>query len=525
MNKRYEQIILKTFETSPQQTIHEIIHVTGIQKRTLQRYLKTLVEESKIRREGSARAIYYERVYSNERVLAAIVVILNGDVVGVLEYGQGEYLFKYDEKYKGKELPGLPKHETSHATELFALFENLIPEHHRREKLLLQTKDIADVLLELDNAHGAFDFVKLEELFKYKTNYSKRPSYSSVKASMLGHNGFPNVLDLKINIDDDKLTNNTASELSNLSGYQHKIDITIDWKEKSVLESWESDYLLKPMNRDLADYFNNDPIMKGTKKHYYPLLALNEHLFMSFAKNELGFDVPYSGIVYAEHDFHYIVKRYDRYDTFKYSHWDLGQLLAVQSRHKYDVSSEALFEKLNTTLYDDKAKREALRFYFYSYLIKHADLHVKNISVLEALQDKYVLSPLYDVISVGVYNAKAYDLGLNFINPMQKPVNLRLKRFYGLAEILGITQEQFKKDAYHVMKAFIIKMPEYIDKTKTLEISYDLRFNKTRKGYINFSDRLENIYNERIITLKKLGVLEELGLVDLAGGPLKVYKR
>ena len=524
MNKRYEQAILKTFETAPRQTVSDLSNITGIHKRTVQRYLKELVEDGKVHKEGAARSVFYERVYNRDFASSSIVVILNGDIVGLLEYGQGEYLFAYDDKYQGKPLPGLLKDQPNKAPELFAVFENLIPEHSRREKLLLQVKDIADVLLHLDNAHGAFDFVKLEELFKYKSKYSERPSYSSVKAKVLGHSEYPNVLDLEIAIDEDKLKNSTSTELSNLSGYQHKIDVTIDWDKKVLSESWESDYLLKPMNRELSDYFNGDEVMKGAKKRYYPLLALNEHLFMSFAKNELGFDVPYSGIVSTNYDFHYIVKRYDRYNAFKYNHLDFGQLLGIQSKHKYDVSSEKLFEKINETLYDDKAKREALKFYFYSYLIKHSDLHVKNISALEVVQDKYLLSPLYDVISVGLYNGEAHDLGLSFTHPVQKPVNLRMNRFYQLAKSIGISKENFKKDAYHVMKAFIVKMPEYIQRTKKLESTLELRFNKTRNGYTNFSDRLESMYQQRIIVFKKLGVLEELGLLKLAGGPLNAQK-
>jgi serine/threonine-protein kinase HipA len=354
MNSRYEQAILKTFEISPIQTVAELTNTTGIQKRTLQRYLKLLVEEGKVSKRGSARAIYYERVYNKDFAPSSIVVILNGDLVGILEYGHGQYLFAYDEKYKGKALPGLPKNEQTKSPELFAIFENLIPEHNRREKILLHKKDIADVLLELDNAHGAFDFVKLEELFKYKSKYSDRPSYSSIKAKVLGHNTYPNVLEMEIAIDNDKLKNSTSTELSNLSGYQHKIDITIDWDKNVISEAWESDYLLKPMNRELSDYFHGDEVMQGGKKRYYPLLALNEHLFMSFAKNELGFDVPYSGIVSTNYDFHYIVKRYDRYNEFKYNHFDLGQLLGTQSRHKYDVSSEELFEK--TSVYSKSSK-------------------------------------------------------------------------------------------------------------------------------------------------------------------------
>ena len=45
---------------------------------------------------------------------------------------------------------------------------------------------------------------------------------------------------------------------------------------------------MKPLKRTRIDYFARDI---NHQKRYYPLLALNEHLFMSFAKNELDLDV------------------------------------------------------------------------------------------------------------------------------------------------------------------------------------------------------------------------------------------
>jgi len=48
---------------------------------------------------------------------------------------------------------------------LFPIFENLIPESTRRERLLLKDGKILnplELLLELDNTHGSFDFLPLD---------------------------------------------------------------------------------------------------------------------------------------------------------------------------------------------------------------------------------------------------------------------------------------------------------------------------------------------------------------------------
>ena len=205
----------------------------------------------------------------------------------------------------------------------------------------------------------------------------------------------------------------------------------------------------------------------------------------------------------------------------KYNQVDFAQVLNVQSDNKYKISSEELFNAINMKLSSSEAKLEALKFYYYSYLIKHADLHLKNIGALEIGMKKYILTPLYDVISVGVYNGDSWDLGLSMNNPPKKPKNWNLQEFYKLAKIIGISELLFKKEARAMTEIFIIKMPEYIDKLRELEKIYPLNMQQTRAGsYKSFSQRIENMYKEKIIQLKKLGIIQELNLTDIAGGLL-----
>ncbi len=249
-------------------------------------------------------------------------------------------------------------------------------------------------------------------------------------------------------------------EHSDLSGYQTKVDINIIGSK--IVESSSAEYLLKPRNKNKSNYFNAD---ENGKKRYYPYIAVNEHLFMTFAKNELAFNVPYTGIVKAKDvDYHYVTKRYDRIDGLKYNQVDFAQVLSVRSADKYKSSSEELFRAIDKKLSSKTSKLEALMFYYYSYLIKHADLHLKNIGALEIGNKKYILAPLYDLISVGVYNGESLDLGLPMKEPFKKPKNWKIDDFYKLAKLVGISEVMFKKEARAITEKYITIMPEYIKK-------------------------------------------------------------
>lgn len=523
LNKN-EEIILELITKKSEITISEVLQEISINKRTAQRALKTLVELNLIEVLGTTRDRSYRRVFISDEAPFKFVVFQSGVKVGELHFGNGEYIFTYDDKYRGEELEGLSKSKSNYSNELFAYFENLIPEYQRRQRLLQGKNDIAEILESLTNSHGSLDFIQKNKLFKYKPNYGKRENYISVKNKILLENNFPNLIQADIQISDEILDADANTEHSDLSGYQTKVDVNIDFKNMIVSESREAEYLLKPRNKNRSNYFNQQ---ESKTKKYYPYIAINEHLFMSFAKNELGFDVPYSGIIKAKDiDFHFITKRYDRLDGLKYNQVDFAQILNVHSDDKYKMSSEELFSAINTKLTSSDAKLDALKFYYYSYLIKHSDLHLKNIGALEIGMKKYVLTPLYDVISVGIYNGNSWDLGLGMKNPPKKPKNWYLKDFYKLAKIVGISELVFKKEARKITKKFITKMPKYIKKLQEFEKIYPLDMQQTRvSSYKSFSQRLENMYKEKIIQLKKLGFIQELNLIDVAGGLLNAQSR
>jgi len=505
--------IFELFNKENTLTPIQIREATNISKTTVTDSLNSLVKLNLIAKYGKGRGTYYELIEISQLEKKKITVFKEGIKVGYIEYGEGKHYFTYDKSYKGEALLGLSKIKENSRTSLFPIFENLIPEYKRREKVYKasQGEVLTDSLVHLYNTHGAYDFYYTFEDRKFDKDYSGRKSWLSVKNKILGEHDYPNILDMKVLIDDDILNAEATSEHSHMSGNQNKVDISIDFEKNEIIENLDdADYMLKPYNDDIANYFKQ---FKDRTKGYYPFISINEHLFMSFAKNELDFDVPYTALVKAKKEFHYITKRYDRHDSFKYEQNDFAQYLEMISKNKYKPTSEQLFKKINEVISSEKSKLDALRFYYYSSIIKHSDLHVKNIGALNIGKDKMILTPLYDVISIGVYQDQCYDLGLSMNHTKKKQRRkLRVEDFYGLADILGIKREVFKIEAKKILDTFLTKYPEYIEKTKILLKYDDLKINSSRNGYNTFLQKLNHMYYHRLITFRKIGTLKYLGL-------------
>jgi serine/threonine-protein kinase HipA len=523
-----QRIILDAIHEYSELTVKELINLTGIARRTLQDNLTKLIGFELVQRHGENNDIFYTKGVLNKNYEKRITVFKEGIRVGELVYSEEDgHYFEYDKTFKERVrgLPNFKEDKQRKYSELFAVFENLIPEYTRRDRLRDANKNelLADLLVKLKNTHGAYDFFYTYKEHEFTTDYSKRPNWINVKNKILDSNEYPNVLEFHLDIEKEVLESTAEGEHSHLSGNQNKIDINIDFEQKRIYEDLEdTKYLLKPYNPDMGDYFLQH---KDRTKRYYPFISINEHLFMSFAKNELGFDVPYTALIKGEIEFHYLTKRYDRYGEYKYQQYDFAQYLDIKSDKKYKPTSEELFIKINEVLSTNEAKMEALRFYYYSSLIMHADLHVKNIGALSIGKNKMILAPLYDLISVGVYNfTNTHALGLSVNHRFKKQKKkFRVDDFYGLAEILGISEKSFFSEAKQITKIFVAKLPEYIKKTKKLYKYDQLKINSTRAGYSNFVTKLENFYNEKIIELMQLGTLYKFGILKENERASKLY--
>ena len=236
-------------------------------------------------------------------------------------------------------------------------------------------------------------------------------------------------------------------------------------------------------------------------------MGLNEHLFMTFAKNAYGFDVPWSGLVAGSEDFHYLVKRYDRYDGYKYQQRDFAQIMNINSDQKYFTTSEKLFDAVSMVVKSKDEKIRFLEFYFFSFVIEHADLHVKNISIINIGQNKYALSPLYDLISNGIYRGDSDELGLSLGGKKQ---NISIESFYSLSKRIGISKLQTKIIINKILMIFIEEFPSYIEATSKIENYDSFKIQKSRYTYSNFTSYLQNFYDSRLESLKSRGFFTNL---------------
>ena len=95
---------------------------------------------------------------------------------------------------------------------------------------------------------------------------------------------------------------------------------------------------MKPYSKYYTTYVPNNK-----DRSYIPYLLINEHLFMSLAL-DFGFSIPYNAIIKHGSDYHYIIKRFDRYGELKIDHHELLTLMNKNSDQKYKVTMKDVME-------------------------------------------------------------------------------------------------------------------------------------------------------------------------------------
>lgn len=299
-----------------------------------------------------------------------------------------------------------------------------------------------------------------------------------------------------------------------LSGYQHKLKVSIDKKKKIVSQNRDDEiasYFMKPYSKYKADPKNT---------HYFPHLAVNEHLFMSFAREQLGFDVPYSAICKKdeESEFHYIVKYFNRYKGFRYAMDEVSSIMGLDSDTKYQTTAEKMFSAIETVLVQEQEKIRILEYFFYSYIIMHEDMHTKNLSIIND-RGKYFASPLYDIAATGFYdNAYGYESHLSVCG---KQKNIRLNDFMELAKRLNVKKSLVKEAFGKIIHQYTFVFPEYIKKVRSIgSLPYYHKKIRPRDGEavfvvskcVEFADVLEKNHQERVQKLIEIEYYKQLGL-------------
>lgn len=445
-----------------------------VSKRAILNELKKLENFKRIKIFGQSSNTAYKisKIYF-EDFEQKLFIYQNQILIGYLAYDYQSYYFAYDTNYLLKSKHTV-KFEMSFSFQTFSQescfvdFEECLPEGIDRKILIDKVGNATEFFLLANNDYSKNDLI-FSPKFIETVQELKSQSYLSQKEKILGKNKFPNVLTYKVDIDEislfptlhmKELEDIKHIRTMSLSGYQHKLQVVIDENTIRIPRNGEdANYFIKPYDPLKAD-FNSE--------YYFPHIAINEHLHMSFAKNELGFDVPLSGIFKSSTDkeYHYFIKYFDRIGTYKFQRKEFSTFMGLNSENKYKTSSEKLFET-SVKVFPRVADRlRMLEYYFYSFIIRHEDMHTKNISAIYD-NDKIHIAPLYDIASTGFYNGiRNFESHLT-INGKQ--TNIRFNDFLKLANISKIDKNEFKISASKILKIYIEEMPSYIEKISSLE--------------------------------------------------------
>jgi len=340
-------------------------------------------------------------------------------------------------------LPGLQKKENFSEDGLFAVFNNFLPENNQIE-LLRQKHKIRNnigVLLHLDNIHGSYEFISEED---YVENVIESPTiivYELVKQNILYNNyTYPNILNgYTIDVQDnimfpDGIEN---SNIIGLSGFQYKFSIDVNHNSKTLSKGENSEYFIKPYSKHYSTF-----APKEKNRLYIPYLLINEHIFMSMAK-DLSFDVPYNAIIKQGHDYHYIIKRFDRHQGLAFDHVEFATLLGLKSDKKYLPTLKQIFDTANDYL-DISELHELMRFFIFSIIISHGDLHSKNISLINKSNSlseiNKSISPYYDISTTKIYKEiNQKDIGMKLDN---KTSNIKRIDILNFSKLLGFDVQE-----------------------------------------------------------------------------------
>jgi serine/threonine-protein kinase HipA len=495
MSKTYDQFLSLITTEKKGISLNDLAKKLTAHRNTITAHKDRALQENLIFEVGQTSG---KKLFS---LVQTIIVVSQGKILGYLSYDHEHSYFVYaDPNETNKPYGGIDNtiSVNKHENGLFPVFESILPEGIDRESLDNREHiHISEHLLYVDNALGSFKFFNsyLDALQYTKIKQKPAISWEKNKQAILKDNDFPNILDekmlsIKKSVIFPKNLNDITRTLG-LSGVQHKF--SIDFVDKKIISASDSEYFMKPylLNRSTYNY----RVKKMDQdNNYLPYLSINEHLFMSFAKNELGFDVPYTAIIKDDIDYHFIIKRYDRHEGYKFEQYQFGQVANLNSEHKYDPTSEGLFDLLRNII-DEEQFKELMRFYVYSFVLMHSDLHALNMSIIKD-ETKVLFAPLYDVSSIGMYDLSGNELGLKLNGKLKNIRNSDFQAFferYDLGDYYPVVRD-------NIVSTFKNQFPNYIDKLGDLK---KLPIYTSRYSMDTLKKKLTKYYEFRISKLEK----------------------
>ena len=205
-------------------------------------------------------------------------------------------------------------------------------------------------------------------------------------------------------------------------------------------------------------------IIKGTTSRL-PGVAVNEHLCMEVSRRAgiatAATEVSDDGQALVVHRFDF-----EADGTTRKGMEDLCSLLLLRPEEKYQSTWERVVGRIKDVVASPAQQNDALSqladLLLLTYALRNADCHTKNIALLYTSRDSVVLAPVYDMLTITVYDDYAK-------NPPGMPVDGRstwqpgkaLERF--LQTRCGVMPAQTRARVERICEAIVEVTPQVVE--------------------------------------------------------------
>ena len=195
----------------------------------------------------------------------------------------------------------------------------------------------------------------------------------------------------------------------------------------------------------------------------YPQLPEVEDVTMHLAQIAKIKTAPHSLIRLQSGNLAYVTKRIDRTKKGKLAMEDMCQLTERLTEDKYHGSYEQIGKAINR--YSATPGLDVVNFFelvLFSFLTGNADMHLKNLSLLEQPGLGMTLSPAYDLVNTALVNpADEEEMALT-LNGRKK--NLKKLDFVAAMNTLNVEEKQ-QENIFNKMAKALPKWQEMIDRS------------------------------------------------------------
>lgn len=242
-------------------------------------------------------------------------------------------------------------------------------------------------------------------------------------------------------------------------------------------------------------------IVKGTTAKL-PGVALNEHLCMEVARRA---EMPTAQTEVSEDGQALVVHRFDYEEDgqTRLGMEDLCSLLTLRPEQKYETTWERAVTRIKEVVASPEQQNAALSrladLILLTYALRNADCHSKNVALLYRSRDDIWLAPVYDMLTITVYDDYAKNPpGLLLEGRSTWTPGKSLERF--LQVRCGIMPVETRQRVERICEAVVSVTPDLINSAKTHS-----GFRETGKRMLHaWNDGLNSLRLQRTWSLPSL---------------------